>query len=125
MPDSLALYKSSDFGKSWMPFQFYSSECKKIYGRLPNVEISKLNEQVESFKLVYYQKFKQMPGVRTQSDKFGSVSWTMAAGPEPLTQAAKPKPQKKSTKWKATTTVIFVKDERRERQAPRRVPEVR
>ena len=34
-PDSLAIYKSMDFGRSWQPFQFYSSQCEKIYGR-PN-----------------------------------------------------------------------------------------
>lgn len=32
-PDSMAIYKSMDFGKSWQPFQYYSSHCKKMYGR--------------------------------------------------------------------------------------------
>ncbi|CAD5222302.1 unnamed protein product [Bursaphelenchus xylophilus] len=43
--DSLALYKSTNFGKTWTPFQFFSSECKKIYGRVPEVPIGRHNEQ--------------------------------------------------------------------------------
>lgn len=34
-PDSLAIYKSVDYGYSWQPFQYYSSECRKIYD-MPN-----------------------------------------------------------------------------------------
>ena len=34
-PDSLAIYKSMDFGRSWQPLQYYSSHCKKMYGK-PN-----------------------------------------------------------------------------------------
>lgn len=44
-PDSMALYKSMDFGKTWIPFQFYSSQCRKMYGKTPNAEIGKHNEQ--------------------------------------------------------------------------------
>lgn len=32
-PDSLAIYKSMDYGRTWQPFQFYSSQCTKVYGR--------------------------------------------------------------------------------------------
>ncbi|CAJ0583875.1 unnamed protein product, partial [Mesorhabditis spiculigera] len=45
MPDSMILLKSTDFGKNWSPFQFYSSECKKIYQRELDVKITKHNEQ--------------------------------------------------------------------------------
>lgn len=34
-PDSMGIYKSMDFGRTWQPFQFYSSNCKRMYGR-PN-----------------------------------------------------------------------------------------
>ncbi|XP_026685932.1 netrin-1, partial [Diaphorina citri] len=44
-PDSLAIYKSQDFGKSWQPLQFYSSQCKKLYGRTATGVISRGNEQ--------------------------------------------------------------------------------
>lgn len=44
-PDSIAIYKSADFGKSWQPFQFYSSQCRKVYGRPNRGTITKSNEQ--------------------------------------------------------------------------------
>ncbi|XP_055945657.1 netrin-1-like isoform X3 [Argiope bruennichi] len=44
-PDSLALYKSMDYGKTWHPFQFYSSQCRKMYGRQNRAVITKANEQ--------------------------------------------------------------------------------
>lgn len=44
-PDSMAVYKSVDYGKSWSPFQFYSSLCKKMYGKSPRGIITKANEQ--------------------------------------------------------------------------------
>lgn len=44
-PDSMAIYKSADYGKTWQPFQFYSSQCKKLYGRSPKQQITKFNEQ--------------------------------------------------------------------------------
>ncbi|CAH1794168.1 unnamed protein product [Owenia fusiformis] len=44
-PDSMAIYKSIDYGKTWIPFQFYSSNCKKMYHRNPQGKITKANEQ--------------------------------------------------------------------------------
>lgn len=44
-PDSIAIYKSADFGKTWQPFQFYSSQCRKVYGRPNRGTITKSNEQ--------------------------------------------------------------------------------
>lgn len=32
-PDSLAIYKSMDYGQTWLPYQFYSSQCRRMYGR--------------------------------------------------------------------------------------------
>ena len=44
-PDSMAIYKSVDHGRSWTPFQFYSSQCRKMYDRSPRGAITKVNEQ--------------------------------------------------------------------------------
>ncbi|KAL9878526.1 netrin-A isoform 3-T3 [Glossina fuscipes fuscipes] len=44
-PDSIAIYKSSDYGKTWQPFQFYSSQCRRVYGRPNRATLNKHNEQ--------------------------------------------------------------------------------
>ncbi|XP_023288606.1 netrin-3 [Orussus abietinus] len=44
-PDSIAVYKSMDYGKTWQPFQFYSSQCRRVYGRPNRATITKANEQ--------------------------------------------------------------------------------
>ena len=44
-PDSIAIYKSMDYGKTWQALQFYSGQCKKVYGRSNRAIITKANEQ--------------------------------------------------------------------------------
>lgn len=44
-PDSIAIYKSIDYGNTWQPFQFYSSQCRRVYGRPNRASITKANEQ--------------------------------------------------------------------------------
>lgn len=44
-PDSMALYKSMDLGNTWQPFQFYSGQCRDVYGRPDRAVITKANEQ--------------------------------------------------------------------------------
>ncbi|KAF7285965.1 hypothetical protein GWI33_008271 [Rhynchophorus ferrugineus] len=44
-PDSIAIYKSMDYGKTWQAFQFYSSQCRRVYGRPNRATITKTNEQ--------------------------------------------------------------------------------
>ncbi|KAB5553980.1 hypothetical protein PHYPO_G00044840 [Pangasianodon hypophthalmus] len=44
-PESMAIYKSMDYGKTWTPFQFYSTQCKKMYNRPSRAVITKQNEQ--------------------------------------------------------------------------------
>lgn len=44
-PDSIAIYKSADYGATWQPFQFYSSQCRRVYGRPNRAPITKANEQ--------------------------------------------------------------------------------
>ena len=41
-PDSMAIYKSVDFGRSWSPFQFYSSQCRQVYDRPTRATITKV-----------------------------------------------------------------------------------
>uniref|UniRef100_A0A8D0H7E9 Netrin-3 n=1 Tax=Sphenodon punctatus TaxID=8508 RepID=A0A8D0H7E9_SPHPU len=44
-PESAAIFKSMDYGKTWVPYQYYSSQCRKIYGKPNKVTITKQNEQ--------------------------------------------------------------------------------
>lgn len=44
-PESMVIYKSMDYGKSWVPFQFYSTQCRKMYNRPNRAVITKQNEQ--------------------------------------------------------------------------------
>jgi netrin 1 len=37
--------KSMDFGKTWIPFQYYSSDCKAVYNRNLKAKITQANEQ--------------------------------------------------------------------------------
>ncbi|XP_064637889.1 netrin-1-like isoform X1 [Lineus longissimus] len=62
-PDSMAIYKSMDYGKSWVPFQFYSSQCKKMYTKSPRGSITKINEQ-EALCTDAYTNIDPMSGTR-------------------------------------------------------------
>ncbi|KAJ7316137.1 hypothetical protein JRQ81_002299 [Phrynocephalus forsythii] len=44
-PESMAIFKSMDGGKSWTPFQFYSTQCRKMYNKPSRAAITKQNEQ--------------------------------------------------------------------------------
>ncbi|XP_017063801.1 netrin-A isoform X2 [Drosophila eugracilis] len=43
-PDSMVIYKSSDHGLSWQPFQFYSSQCRRLFGRPARQSTNRHNE---------------------------------------------------------------------------------
>ena len=62
-PESMALYKSMDFGKSWTPFQYYSSECNKLYNTIPRGVITKANEQ-EALCTDAYSNIDPLSGAR-------------------------------------------------------------
>lgn len=61
--DSMAIYKSMDYGNSWIPFQFYSSTCKKMYGKSPRAVVTKVNEQ-ESLCSEDYSNIDPLSGAR-------------------------------------------------------------
>ncbi|XP_051997632.1 netrin-1 isoform X2 [Xyrauchen texanus] len=44
-PESMAILKSMDYGKSWVPFQYYSTQCRKMYNKPSKATITKQNEQ--------------------------------------------------------------------------------
>lgn len=43
-PDSLVIFKSSDYGRTWQPFQYYSSQCRRLFGRPARTTVTKHNE---------------------------------------------------------------------------------
>lgn len=44
-PHSMAIYKSMDHGKTWQPFQYYSADCRAVFGKDLKTPISRANEQ--------------------------------------------------------------------------------
>lgn len=46
-PDqSATILKSSDFGKTWAPFQYYSGNCRRVFGKAARAVAHRSNEQV-------------------------------------------------------------------------------
>ncbi|XP_016925354.2 netrin-A isoform X2 [Drosophila suzukii] len=43
-PDSMVIYKSSDHGLTWQPFQYYSSQCRRVFGRPARQSAGRHNE---------------------------------------------------------------------------------
>ena len=62
-PDSMAIFKSVDFGKTWIPFQYYSSQCKKMYYKSPRAVITRANEQ-EALCTDAYSNIDPLSGAR-------------------------------------------------------------
>jgi len=42
---AVSIYKSADHGKTWSPFQYYSSRCRKVFGKSLRSTAQKSNEQ--------------------------------------------------------------------------------
>jgi netrin receptor unc-5 len=58
-PDSMAIFKSMDYGESWHPFQYYSSQCRKVYGRQNRAAITKGFKHLYSFIVILFMKSLQ------------------------------------------------------------------
>nr|XP_043068934.1 netrin-A isoform X3 [Drosophila bipectinata] len=43
-PESMVIYKSTDYGNTWQPFQYYSSQCRRMFGRPARLQMGKHNE---------------------------------------------------------------------------------
>ena len=44
-PDSMAVFKSMNYGDTWIPMQFYSHFCRRVFGKHPSVLVTRSNEQ--------------------------------------------------------------------------------
>lgn len=62
-PHSMAIYKSVDYGKSWVPFQYYSNDCKKMYNKSSRGVVTKANEQ-EALCTEAYSNIDPFTGAR-------------------------------------------------------------
>lgn len=62
-PESMGIFKSMDYGKSWIPFQYYSSNCKKMYSKSPKGVVSRSNEQ-EALCTEQYSSIEPLNGAR-------------------------------------------------------------
>lgn len=86
-PDSLAIYKSVDFGNTWQPFQYFSSECRKIYDMPNQIASTVFNEDEARCSDSHQQNlgsrlaFSTLEGRPSASDFDNSISlqdWTSA-----------------------------------------------
>jgi hypothetical protein len=55
----MAIFKSMDYGESWHPFQYYSSQCRKVYGRQNRAAITKGFKHLYSFIVILFMKSLQ------------------------------------------------------------------
>lgn len=43
--DAMVIYKSMNYGETWIPMQFYSSQCRRTFGKFPGVPLTRSNAQ--------------------------------------------------------------------------------
>ena len=63
VPDLIAILKSKDFGKTWIPFQYYSNDCISNFNVSPDTIVSKANEQ-EVLCSEFFNKLSPQYGTR-------------------------------------------------------------
>jgi len=68
-PHSMAIYKSMDHGKTWQPFQYYSAECRAVFGRHQRTPISRANEQEPLCLNEYTEKASTRIAFSTLADR--------------------------------------------------------
>lgn len=80
-PDSMAIYKSADNGKTWQPFQFYSSQCRKLYGR-PAKQASKEANSEQEVTCLDHNRFINdgMSGIQGSRIAFSTLESRPSAG---------------------------------------------
>ncbi|XP_059834812.1 netrin-3-like [Hypanus sabinus] len=44
-PESMSIYKSMDYGRTWVPYQFFSAQCRRVYSKPNRAPVTKQNEQ--------------------------------------------------------------------------------
>jgi netrin 1 len=74
-PDSMAIYKSVDYGRTWIPFQFYSSDCRRTYGRPVRGPVTRANEQEPLCTDVYSTQQSSASIGGSAAATIGGPSW--------------------------------------------------
>ncbi|GFR77630.1 netrin-1 [Elysia marginata] len=62
-PDSMAIYKSDDYGRTWKAFQYYSNDCRAMYNKSSRGVVTKANEQ-EALCTQAFSKIDPLSGAR-------------------------------------------------------------
>ena len=65
----MAILKSMDHGKTWQPFQYYSPDCRRVFGRRESVPITRANEQEALCVDATVDEDRQGEGVKRSKDK--------------------------------------------------------
>lgn len=79
LPDSIALYKSSDFGRTWKPWQYFSTDCYRAFG-LPTS--SEHSAQISSANIqeVLCVALKQPSKYNVQSQAENMIAFSTTIG---------------------------------------------
>ena len=64
-----SLPNSMDHGKTWQPFQYYSAECRAVFGRHQRTPISRANEQEPLCLNEYTEKASTRIAFSTLADR--------------------------------------------------------
>ena len=82
-----SLPNSMDHGKTWQPFQYYSAECRAVFGRHQRTPISRANEQEPLCLNEYTEKASTRIAFSTLADRPSAEDFENS----PVLQVSKPK----------------------------------